>query len=82
MSHDEYTKLFKYMQQRFAEIDERFENMEQKFNQRFDQIYGLMDAFIKRQETQEQESAAVQNQLNHHDKWIHKLATKISTELS
>lgn len=82
MSHDEYTKLYKYMQQKFDEIDARFENLDQKFEHRFDQIYGALDAFIKKQETQEQEQTAISSQLNRHDRWIKALATKTDTQLS
>lgn len=77
MSHDEYTKLYKYMQQRFAEIDRRFERVDQ----RFDQIYSLIDAFIKRHEVQEQEQAAIKSQLNRHDAWISELAKASNVQL-
>ncbi len=51
MSADEFTKLFKYMEERFDRIDERFEDT----NGRIDQILNAVDALAKRQEIDEEE---------------------------
>lgn len=45
MSHDEFTKLFTYMQSQFTKIDERFKAVDRQF----DRIYGLLDADAKKQ---------------------------------
>lgn len=74
MSHDEFTKLFTYMQANFTELrkemDDRFRNVDKKF----DQIYGLLDAHIKWRETDEQERLAMASQLDRHEAWITQLA--------
>lgn len=82
MSHDEFTKLYGYMQQEFTAIRAGMAIFEQRVNTRFDQIYGLLDSSIKRHESQEQEQAAIKNQLTRHDKWIHELADKTDARLA
>lgn len=77
MSHDEFTKLFTYMQAQFTRIDERFTAVDQQF----DRIYGLLDADGKKQETDEQERLAMSSQLDRHDSWIRTLAQKTHTEI-
>ncbi len=77
MSTDEFTKLFKYMQQGFAEMREEFD----RIHAQFDHIYGLFDKVNKDQETIEQERLATNRQLDRHEVWIHKIAKTTHTEL-
>jgi hypothetical protein len=66
MSHDEYTKLFKYMQQGFAEIREEFN----KIYEQFDRFYGTFDNHEKRLETGKQERLVQNAQLDRHEQRI------------
>ena len=78
MSADEFTKLFKYMEERFDRIDERFEDT----NGRIDQILNAVDALAKRQEIDEEERLVMGHQIERLDQWVHQLAAKIGVELS
>lgn len=51
MSHDEFTKLYNYLQQEFTAVRQEIKHVDDKVNH----VYGLMDSFIKRHEIQEQE---------------------------
>ncbi len=78
MSADEFTKLFKYMEEKFARIDTRFDDT----NNRLDRIMGSIDALAKRQEIDEEERLVMGHQLERLDTWVHQLAAKIGVELS
>jgi hypothetical protein len=51
MSQDEFTKLFRYMEQRFDRIDNTLEKKADK--QDVERLLGAVDAFAKRQEISE-----------------------------
>lgn len=78
MSQDEFTKLFKYMQQEFAAVHVQLEAK----NQRFDHMMSALDGIAKQQETDEQERLAIGHQLDRHDRWHHQLADKTNVKLS
>ncbi|HVU59574.1 MAG TPA: hypothetical protein VHC98_01930 [Candidatus Saccharimonadales bacterium] len=67
MSADEFTKLFKYMEERFDRIDERFEDT----NGRIDQILNAVDALAKRQGIDEEERLVMGHQIERLDQWVH-----------
>jgi len=60
MSHDEFTRLFKHMQEFRQEMRQEFA----KVYQQFDRIYGVLDNHEKRLETAEQERLALNAQLD------------------
>lgn len=78
MSTDEFTRLFKYREERFDRIDQRFDNT----NERIDQIIGSVDALAKRQEINDEERLVMGHQLERLNQWVHQLADKIGVELS
>ncbi len=43
MSEDQFTKLFKYMGDRFSDMDKRFDKVDEKV----DNIQGTLDSFAK-----------------------------------
>ncbi len=77
MSDDQFTKLFRYIQDFRHEVDERFE----KVDQRFDRIETIMDGFAGDLTTNTQEVTAMQSKLHRHDKYIEALATKTDVNL-
>jgi len=78
MSADEFTRLFKYMEERFDRVDKRFDDT----NARIDKIMSAIDALAKRQEIDEEERLVMGHQLERLDTWVHQLAAKIGVELS
>jgi hypothetical protein len=80
MSADEFTKLFKYMEERFNHIDKTLENKADKADA--ERLLKAVDAFVKRQEIDEQERLVMGHQLEQLNQWVHRLATKIGIELS
>jgi hypothetical protein len=73
MSDDQFTKLFKYMQQMRIEINEEFHGLHQDI----ERIYDLIDGLLKRSETDYQERLAMGNQLDRPEHWINRAATKL-----
>ncbi|HEY5442477.1 MAG TPA: hypothetical protein VIJ68_02985 [Candidatus Saccharimonadales bacterium] len=80
MSHDEFTKLFKYMQREFKSINDRLDQTASKSS--LDRLTNLVDAYAKRSETYHQDMLVLNHQVNRHDGWIHELAETTGTELS
>lgn len=78
MSTDEFTRLFKYMEERFDRIDKRFDET----NARIDKIIDSLNMLAKRQEIDEEERLVMGHQLERLDQWVHQLAAKIGVELS
>ena len=78
MSDDQFTKLFKYMTERFDKIDEKFE----KQTSRFDRLDNMIDELLKKQEINEEERLVIGHQLDRLDKWTHELANKIGYKLT
>ncbi len=80
MNADEFTKLFRYMEERFDRIDKALENKAEKLD--VERILGALDALAKRQEIDEEERLVMGHQLERHDRWVHQLADKIGVQLS
>ena len=80
MSADEFTKLFRYMEERFDRIDKALENKAEKLD--VERILGALDALAKRQEIDEEERLVMGHQLERLDRWVHQLADKIGVQLS
>ena len=77
MSDDQFTKLFKYMQQIERDMHDGFARVDQNF----DRVYGLLDTHIKQMETLGQEQLVIGHQLTRHEKWIDQLARKTDSQL-
>ncbi len=78
MSQDEFTKLFKYMTERFDNVDKQIAAQ----NVRFDRLESLIDQVLKNQEISEDERLVMGHQIDRLDHWVHELADKIGYELT
>lgn len=72
MSDDQFTKLFKYMEEKFSAVDSRFDKMDQKF----DQLQAAVDAYAKKADTYFQEMAAMDHKISRPERYIEVLAEK------
>lgn len=80
MSNDEFTKLFKYMSERFDRIDS---NLEAKADSSdMQKVLRLLDTMAKRLEISDDERLVVGHQLDRLNRWTQELAEKIGYELS
>jgi len=80
MKNDEFTKLFKYMEERFDRIDKALERKAEKDG--IEQLLRAIDALAKRQEINEEERLVMAHQLERLDQWVHQLADKIGVTLA
>lgn len=80
MSGDEFTKLFKYMSERFDKIDKTLEAKADATDIR--KSLELLDEVAKKQELDNDERLIMGHQLDRLDRWIHELADKIGHDLS
>ncbi len=78
MSQDEFTKLFKYMSERFDTVDAQFS----KVTSRFDGLEKMVDKVIKNQDIDGDERLIMGHQLDRLDRWVHDLADKIGYKLT
>jgi hypothetical protein len=78
MSDDQFMKLFKYMQENFAQVRAEIDKVKASVNQ----VYNLVDADLKLRETDEQERLIMSYQLSRHEQWFDQLAKKTKTRLS
>jgi len=79
MSEDQFTKLFKYMEKRFDDIDKRLGETATKTD--ISEIYDKLDGMAGKQDDDEVERAALQLKVDRHDGWITQLAQKTDTKL-
>ena len=77
MSHDEFTKLYVYMQEQFNRIDARFVTQDVKI----DTLMGTVDGLAKRIDDMGQEVAMINHGLSRHERWIEQLAISTKTVL-
>lgn len=80
MSNDKFTKLFKYMTDRFDRIDKSLEGKASTADMQ--RVLSLLDELAKRQEISDDEKLVMGHQLERLDRWTHELAKKIGYELS
>lgn len=77
MSEDQFTKLFKYIEDFRQEVSEKFEET----NSRIDHLAGTIDAFIKRLDNYEAEQAARDAQFDRLLAWAKKVSEKTGIPL-
>jgi len=80
MKNDEFTKLFKYMTERFDKIDKALETKSN--DEDMQKVLDLLDSLAKRQEISDDERLVMGHQLDRLDRWTHELAGKIGYTLS
>jgi DNA-binding ferritin-like protein len=78
MSEDQFTKLFKYMEEFRSDVNKRFDET----NERIDNVMNAVMAFAKQQEISDEERLVMGHQLDRLDAWVHQLADKIGVTLS
>jgi hypothetical protein len=79
MREDQFTKLFKYMTNRFDKLEAKIDSKADET--KVDKILGLLDAMAVQQEIDQHERLAMSNQLDRHEKWHHKAAKKLNLNL-
>lgn len=79
MSQDEFTKLFKYMQQEFAAVHTQLEQTSTKED--LDRLTNAVDAFAKQSETYMQEMLALSHKVDRLERWIMKIAEETGVKL-
>ena len=77
MSDDQFTKLFKYIQDFRGEVNLRFE----KTDGRIDALTSSIDGFIKRIDHYETEQAARDHKIDRLERWIEEIAKKTGVKL-
>lgn len=79
MSEDQFTNLFKYMQERFDRLETKVDAKADAVQ--LDRIESAVDGITGVLDTQHVEQAAMMSQLNRHYDWIHQLAEKLGVKL-
>jgi hypothetical protein len=80
VSQDEFTKLFRYMTERFDKIDQTLARKADAAD--LDRAPTLLDKILKQQEVDEDERLVMGHQLDRLDRWVHELADKIGYKLT
>lgn len=79
MSDDQFTKLFKYMQKQFAEVNRRLD--EKASQSSVDKLTSTIDAFVRRLNDNEAEQAARDHQFEKLLAWARKVSEKTGIPL-
>ncbi|HUC78780.1 MAG TPA: hypothetical protein VMQ58_00905 [Candidatus Saccharimonadales bacterium] len=80
MSEDQFTKLFKYMQDQFKLVNQKLDDKASASDMQM--VLNLLDSIVKRQEISDDERLVMGHQLDRLDRWTHELANKIGYTLS
>jgi hypothetical protein len=80
MSNDEFTKLFRYIEEFRSEMNEKLDS--KASNEDMQKVLSMLDTMSKRQEVTEDEMLVMGHQLDRLDRWTHELAKKIGYTLS
>lgn len=80
MTDDQFTRLFRRMEDGFTEI--KADLATKASADQLNSVLNLLDANIREHEKQEQERAAMSRQLDRHERWAHELAQKSGVSLS
>lgn len=77
MSEDQFTKMFKYMQKGFADVDKRFDLVDK----RFDDLTRVIDGYAGKIDTYAQEMAFMDHKISRLEKYIQVLADNAGIDL-
>ncbi len=80
MSEDEFTKLFKHMNERFDVIDNKLGNAATKDD--INLILNRLDSIEKQLEISEEERLVMGHQLDRLNRWVQELADKLGHKLT
>ena len=78
MSADEFTKLFKYMQEFRKEVNEKFEKVDVKIDKTNSQIDGLAKLVVD----YHQEMMMLSHKYDRLERWVQEIADKTGVKLS
>lgn len=78
MSDDQFTKLFKYIQDFRKEVDGSFDDVSKRFNETQSQIDGLAGLIRDYQ----QEMLMLAHKIDRLEQWIHKIAEATGVKLN
>lgn len=78
MSDDQFTKLYRYMTDRFDGIDKQLENMATKDDIR--RLESLIDGYAAKLDTYAAEMAAMQHKIDRLERYITFLADKVGVD--
>ncbi len=76
MSHDEFTKLYRYMQKEFKALNEKLDTKADK--SRVDEIYNILDSVVGELRDFKQEQQIINHRYHN---WIGQLAEHTKTKL-
>lgn len=77
MSEEDFTKLYRYFDERFAKINKKFERVNKDNNTTLNSV----DAYAKKAETYMQEMLALAHKVDRHEQWIMKVAQASDVKL-
>lgn len=79
MSEDEFTKLFKYIQKEFKQVNDRLGQTATK--EELNRLTNSVDAYAKQAETYMQEMLALGHKVDRLEQWIMKVAETTGVKL-
>lgn len=79
MSQDEFTKLFKYMQDEFDKINSKLENTATKDD--LNRLTGAVDSYAKKVDDYTQEMLMLAHKVDRLEKWINQIAASTGVKL-
>ena len=81
MSHDEFTKLYKYMQNEFTAMRNDFSGLILDLKLDVNSYSNLVDSYAKRSEIYHQEMLVLNHRVDRSEEWIHIVADKIGVKI-
>lgn len=79
MSDDQFTKLYAYMQEQFAIVNEKLDQKADKTD--VDMLKNIIDGYAAKLDTYAMEMAAMQHKIDRLEKYIQVLADKAGVDL-
>jgi uncharacterized coiled-coil DUF342 family protein len=78
MSEEDFTKLYRYFDKRFSEVEKQFEKVHDDNNKTLNAV----DAYAKQAETYMQEMLALAHKVDPLEQWIMKVAEATGVKLT
>jgi len=78
---DQWTKLYHYLDKRFADVHTEIAELRVELNDKVDQANTALDGLAKASEADELERLAMNQQLDRHDRWHHQTADNLGLQL-
>lgn len=81
MSHDEFTKLYKLMQNEFSSLRNKISDLTLDVKRDVNSYSNLVDAYAKRSETYHQKMLVLNHRVDRSEQWILKVADATHVKL-